>query len=709
MATPFSTASSSDANDRSGLDSIALVCLQALKQNQEEEKKKINRNPSTASTIICQPPPPSLELSARVVSMENVETEETITNNEDYGSSSSFQVSKNRCTEPPPAHQIKETTSRNIYVANEAGFSASYATEPVSGVLCRKNDSPPSSLPPPPSSSPSSLSNGTPQTANFSNILADPEGWFRQTANMFVELPPIEKSSKDANPIAVQPNDVLCGRGGETNHHSGNVQYRSLVKAYQKLYLLAKRRDKPKIAQCIVVSVRGVGGRFLKRISSTEHGPGWVDVGHVKAREKTSQALREGAPDLRQSSTNTNKKGGGTTTATNTSHKSDVVKSQQYVLAQTHPIEHGVANVIPSASNRFNGLMNLRMPTSSSNFNHAHINNSNGDTKGPAPSPSPSFLYKTTSKSLPSSSSIVDKDAVLKTKAFTTAAANLMQHPIFHQLTLSQQQEAILHEFNAAARAAAASSTDTETTRPPRAISMLPPKSSPPPSLTADNIHQGQQGRTSPSLMIQQQQQQLPPPRPPQFSHHSHHHQQQYYPPQIYGHGYSYYQRDQYGHYPPYLHYPPPHDGKNLKNDDNVVGGGDDGTNKSCSASSTSKASSRKNVDLHSMYREVMVAKAAAAAGASGNNKTATQVRAMTKPNSKDSTCDDHINDKKRKVPRVTMISPAIVSDDSLSSAQSNLSTTINNNNIPLVEGAGVESSVGPRLKRLKLRLNTDS
>ena len=71
--------------------------------------------------------------------------------------------------------------------------------------------------------------------------------------------------------------------------------------------------------------------------------------------------------------------------------------------------------------------------------------------------------------------------------------------------------------------------------------------------------------------------------------------------------------------------------------------------------------------------------------------------------------CDDHTNDKKRKVPRVTMISPAIVSDDSLSSAQSNLSTTINNNNIPLVEGAGVESSVGPRLKRLKLRLNTDS
>lgn len=89
--------------------------------------------------------------------------------------------------------------------------------------------------------------------------------------------------------------DVLCGRGGETNHHSGNVKYRSLVKRYQPLYIMSKRRDKPLIASKIVRLVRHMGGRFLRKDKNNC----WRDVGNTKAREKTSQALREGAPDLR--------------------------------------------------------------------------------------------------------------------------------------------------------------------------------------------------------------------------------------------------------------------------------------------------------------------------------------------------------------------------------------------------------------------------
>lgn len=89
--------------------------------------------------------------------------------------------------------------------------------------------------------------------------------------------------------------DVLCGRGGETNHHSGNVKYRTLVKQYQPLYIVSKRRDKPLIASKIVRLVRHAGGRFLRKDKNNS----WRDVGNTKAREKTSQALREGAPDLR--------------------------------------------------------------------------------------------------------------------------------------------------------------------------------------------------------------------------------------------------------------------------------------------------------------------------------------------------------------------------------------------------------------------------
>lgn len=100
---------------------------------------------------------------------------------------------------------------------------------------------------------------------------------------------------KENNAIEINLNDVLCGRGGETNQHPGNVYYRTLVKARQMAYLQARRSDKPRIAASVVKIIREVGGRFLKR-----HGGCWVDVGDKKAREKTSQALRENAPEIRE-------------------------------------------------------------------------------------------------------------------------------------------------------------------------------------------------------------------------------------------------------------------------------------------------------------------------------------------------------------------------------------------------------------------------
>ena len=110
------------------------------------------------------------------------------------------------------------------------------------------------------------------------------------------DIPPLPKPT-DTISLVLQ-NDVLCGRGGETNHHAGNIQYRQLVKASQPSYIAAKRRDKPKIAEKIVRTVRKLGGRFLKKNPETPNT--WKDVGNTKAREKTSQALREGAPELRE-------------------------------------------------------------------------------------------------------------------------------------------------------------------------------------------------------------------------------------------------------------------------------------------------------------------------------------------------------------------------------------------------------------------------
>ncbi len=107
---------------------------------------------------------------------------------------------------------------------------------------------------------------------------------------------PADIPKPDESIFQVQRYDVLLGRGGETNHHVGNIQYRQLVKACQPAYLAAKRRDKPRIAVAIVRLVRAHSGRFLKKLP---HDNAWTDVGNIRAREKTSQALREGAPELR--------------------------------------------------------------------------------------------------------------------------------------------------------------------------------------------------------------------------------------------------------------------------------------------------------------------------------------------------------------------------------------------------------------------------
>ena len=90
-------------------------------------------------------------------------------------------------------------------------------------------------------------------------------------------------------------------RGGATNSHSGNKKFRALVKEYQERYLKAKKRYKPAVASIIVDLIRDKGGRFLRRYDTDPTGQvRWVDIGDDRAREKTCQALRENAPELRR-------------------------------------------------------------------------------------------------------------------------------------------------------------------------------------------------------------------------------------------------------------------------------------------------------------------------------------------------------------------------------------------------------------------------
>eukprot|EP00978_Attheya_sp_CCMP212_P031856 scaffold121976_cov47-Attheya_sp.AAC.1 len=95
------------------------------------------------------------------------------------------------------------------------------------------------------------------------------------------------------------PHDVLCGRGGGTNNHPGNEHFRDLVNARKVAYLHSSKRKKPLVSRGIVETIRSMDppGRFLLKDESTGT---WRDIGDQKAREKTSQALREGAPVIRR-------------------------------------------------------------------------------------------------------------------------------------------------------------------------------------------------------------------------------------------------------------------------------------------------------------------------------------------------------------------------------------------------------------------------
>jgi hypothetical protein len=662
----------------SGLESIVLVALQAL-QKEHIHKLDVEEPITTLPTSTAIPPLPTFMDSAiRVVSTDSVGVIDEVgefkaphippqVKEEETMSSSANDAETNLCSSPV------ESTTRSVAPSSPSPFPA--PSETISEDCTTSKDGTSS------------------KSADFSHILADPEAWLQKTENLFANLPPVDRSSD--NDIVVQPNDVLCGRGGETNHHPGNIRYRSLVKAYQKLYLLAKRRDKPKIAQCIVVSVRGVNGRFLKRTKNANNagGSSWVDVGNVKAREKTSQALREGAPNLRE---NTNPPvTGAVNDITSVSGRQVLVPEQKESI--TAPSSTGTT-LPTSTPTALEAMMGWKMPPAG--FNSA-------TSKATGNVSTPSMPPVTSSSSL--AASVTDTDA-LTAQLFTKAVAQLMQHPTFHQLDQAQQQEAILFELkNAKATVETAKRTPSSKVKP-----------------TPANVHD--QGRTSPLVPKSSVKQQVPP-QPQQ-------HPQSYNPlehPPFYHPGQHHYYQHMYGGYWP--------DGNTNK--PKVPSSMDTGPDKVGSVPSL-KTSAPPQVDksfnLQTMYHELLVAKAAAAAGSSSSLTSVKTMDGTRSPS--DETNENRLKTKKRPAPSSTSTvdsmdsaglttsslparSPTVVSDtgSDISSSSSSCSSSVANNfesfstasckapQNTLKNDKSEVASVsrrGSRLKRLKLRMKDD-
>ncbi len=432
FAEPSSKSSGAATSAPSGLDTI-LLAMQALKKEPrhqvEAEKSTLpttslptSNFPATTSTN-TPPIPHGINSARRVVSTDTIGDSDT---------------------DSTPGEHLPQVKEEETVSSSEKPLDAPSSAPLESGTSSSARSSPsPSSQAVLHDSAPSMEE--TSKGADFSHILKDPEGWLKETENLFAKLPPIDRSSDKE--IVVQPNDVLCGRGGETNHHPGNIRYRSLVKAYQKLYLLAKRRDKPKIAQCIVVSVRGVDGRFLKRTKNANKGSAWVDVGNVKAREKTSQALREGAPNLRE---NVNPPVTGTS-----SDDGSAATNARQILA-SDPAENVV--LPPSATPALaTSTATPFQPMVGWNWQEA----AKGASQPVPPLPSSAVPHASSAPPAPPASPLeAENEAYMK--IFTKATAQLMQHPAFHQLDPARQYEAILYECNNA-RAAVESAKRSRT------------------------------------------------------------------------------------------------------------------------------------------------------------------------------------------------------------------------------------------------------
>eukprot|EP00588_Corethron_pennatum_P023788 CAMPEP_0194320878 /NCGR_PEP_ID=MMETSP0171-20130528/17146_1 /TAXON_ID=218684 /ORGANISM="Corethron pennatum, Strain L29A3" /LENGTH=460 /DNA_ID=CAMNT_0039078573 /DNA_START=144 /DNA_END=1526 /DNA_ORIENTATION=+ len=94
-------------------------------------------------------------------------------------------------------------------------------------------------------------------------------------------------------------NDVLCGRGGGAQNHAGNYKYRHLVNNNKIRYLTGSKKIKPIVARELVETIYRMDppGRFLELCTTTGT---YFDIGEAKAAQKVSQALREGAPEIRK-------------------------------------------------------------------------------------------------------------------------------------------------------------------------------------------------------------------------------------------------------------------------------------------------------------------------------------------------------------------------------------------------------------------------
>lgn len=115
-------------------------------------------------------------------------------------------------------------------------------------------------------------------------------------------------AGKESEPeiiLAPGKHDVLSGRGGKTNSHPGNINFRSLVARYKERYIISSKIHKPDVGREVVRVWQSLipRGRFLKPARALAPKKGddeipWIEVDEKEAQKKACQCLREVTPDV---------------------------------------------------------------------------------------------------------------------------------------------------------------------------------------------------------------------------------------------------------------------------------------------------------------------------------------------------------------------------------------------------------------------------
>ncbi|CAB9497068.1 expressed unknown protein [Seminavis robusta] len=137
------------------------------------------------------------------------------------------------------------------------------------------------------------------QTMRFGNVMTKKPAMTKDAALKRRGRPAAQGPDPDARTGINHPgmNDVMFGRGGDTNYHIGNNSFRHLVESFSDQYWAAKnRKEKSSIIGLIINGWRTQDppGRFLAKTDPAKGDDSlWHDVGDQVAGRKASKILSE--------------------------------------------------------------------------------------------------------------------------------------------------------------------------------------------------------------------------------------------------------------------------------------------------------------------------------------------------------------------------------------------------------------------------------